>query len=451
MYNKFFGFKERPFKLVPNPEYLYLSRSHEEALAHLNYAVSEGDGFVEITGEVGTGKTTLCRTFLERLDSNTEVAFIFNPKLDSIQLLKAINAEFKIKSDDDNVKDLTDTLNAFLIERKSDGKKVIILIDEAQNLERPVLEQLRLLSNLETTKDKLIQIVLVGQPELGDILDTPELRQLRQRITLSCHLKPFNYKDTRAYIAHRINVASQKTTVRFTRGAYHELYRYSGGIPRLINIACDRALLTAFGLNKKTITVFITRSAIRELSGRGDERKFVLFEKRNTIYLFSILLLALLTAFFSFPESLNIGSVFTLNNKPSPNTAPIIKTQKQAKEKDKHVALKQENKAAVKPESKLALKSGQKLKDYLKITDALKSRQAALNTAMDMWGIKSEIMPYLNDITDNQVFFPLAAKQNGFLVQRIESDFELVKKLNLPAVLEFYEPGTMSALYLAVC
>ena len=167
MYNDFFGFRERPFRLVPDPAYLFLSESHEEAMAHLIYAISQGEGFVEIIGEAGTGKTTLCRAFLERLDKDTEVAYIFNPKLDSVQLLKAINDEFAIDSKVDNIKALIDTLNAFLMEKRTEGKRAILLIDEAQNLTKEVLEQLRLLSNLETTTAKLLQIILVGQPELG--------------------------------------------------------------------------------------------------------------------------------------------------------------------------------------------------------------------------------------------------------------------------------------------
>ncbi|MBW1799799.1 MAG: AAA family ATPase, partial [Deltaproteobacteria bacterium] len=274
MYKKFFGFKERPFKLVPNPAYLFLSRSHEEALAHLSYAISQGDGFVEITGEVGTGKTTLCRAFLETLDENTEAAYIFNPKLDAIQLLKAINDEFAIRSEPDNTKDLIDILNAFLIEKKGQGKKVILLVDEAQNLSVEVLEQLRLLSNLETTTSKLLQIILVGQPELGDMLDSYDLRQLGQRITLSCHIHPMTRNETRQYILHRIHTASQKPGVTFTWAAFFAIYRYSRGIPRQINIVCDRALLFAYGLNRHIITGSIVKASARELAGRGDIRKF---------------------------------------------------------------------------------------------------------------------------------------------------------------------------------
>ena len=197
MYNNFFGFKEKPFKLVPNPAYFFLSKCHEEALAHLNYAISQGDGFVQITGEVGTGKTTLCRAFLESLDSNTKPAYIFNPKLGPKQLLMTINDEFGIETKSDTTKELIDNLNAFLMRNKASGNRVILLIDEAQNLSKNVLEQLRLLSNLETNKDKLLQIILVGQPELAEMLESRELRQIGQRITLSYYLTPLSFSETK--------------------------------------------------------------------------------------------------------------------------------------------------------------------------------------------------------------------------------------------------------------
>ncbi|MEZ4528661.1 MAG: AAA family ATPase [Desulfobacterales bacterium] len=305
MYEKFFGFKERPFQLVPNPAYLFLSRSHEEALAHLSYAVSQGDGFVEITGEVGTGKTTLCRVFLGNLGETVEAAYIFNPMLDAVQLLRAVNDEFGIPSDAGTVKELIDRLNIFLMERKRAGKKVILLIDEAQNLRADVLEQLRLLSNLETETSKLIQIILVGQPELREKLDSPELRQLSQRITLSCHLTPLNYKETRAYILHRIHIAAQKTGVRFARSAFKTIQRYSGGIPRLINIACDRAMLTAFSLNSLRITGRIARNAVQELASRGEMRKMAASGSKRTLTALTALSLMLIPVVLFLPDYLD--------------------------------------------------------------------------------------------------------------------------------------------------
>ena len=310
MYKNFFGFNERPFKLVPNPAYLFLSRSHEEALAHLAYAVIQGEGFIEITGEVGTGKTTLCRAFLEHLDDNTKTAYIFNPNLNSFELLKAINDEFGIPSDADNTKDLIDILNAFLIEQKTQGRNTILLIDEAQNLTNEVLEQLRLLSNLETARHKLLHIILVGQPELKEKLNSHELRQLRQRISLSCRLVPLSFKDVRNYIQHRINVASGKPGIRFADAAYRSIYNYSQGIPRLINIVCDRALLTAFGLDQKEITQKIVRASIRELIDGNDINKNRFKKRTKAILFFSIISLIIFMIIYYHPGLFRIHTTF---------------------------------------------------------------------------------------------------------------------------------------------
>ena len=320
MYKNFFSFRERPFKLVPDPAYLFLSKSHEEVLAHLAYAVIQGDGFVEITGEVGTGKTTLCRAFLENLDNNTKAAYIFNPNLNSIQLLKAINDEFGISSDADNTKDLIDTLNSFLIAKKAQGKNIILVIDEAQNLTTEVLEQLRLLSNLETVRDKLLQIILVGQPELGEKLGSHELRQLGQRITLRCQLVPLSYKEVRGYIQHRINVASRKPGIRFNRTSYRAICKYSRGIPRLINIICDRALLTAFVLDQQIITGKTAISSIRELSGRSDIKRRS-WKGKKIILFFSLLCTVILMVIVLRPKFLDVNAIFSSSENKSVDTS----------------------------------------------------------------------------------------------------------------------------------
>ena len=321
MYNKFFGFKEKPFKLVPNPEYLFLSKSHEEALGHLTYAVSQGDGFVEITGEVGTGKTTLCRVFLDGLDENVEAAYIFNPKLDALQLLKTINDEFSISSKPGNIKELIDILNVFLIEQKAAAKKVIVLIDEAQNLSKEVLEQLRLLSNLETTQDKLLQIILVGQPELGEMLGSHELRQLGQRITINCNLSPLSFQETTEYIRHRIALASHRAGPPFDQAAYRAIYKYSGGVPRLINIACDRALLNAFSRNSYNITGSIAKEAIKELSKMHDtqpspsRQNKPAFTALATVLIISLILLLHFT--FNAPQDKPVTSQQVQETRPA--------------------------------------------------------------------------------------------------------------------------------------
>ncbi|MCU0585834.1 MAG: AAA family ATPase, partial [Desulfobacterales bacterium] len=317
MYNAYFGFKEKPFKLVPNPEYLFLSRSHEEALGHLNYAISQGEGFVEITGEVGTGKTTLCRAFLDGLDEATVAAYIFNPMLGPKQLLKTLNDEFGISSDADNSKELIDKLNVFLLQKKAEKKKVIVVIDEAQNLSRTVLEQLRLLSNLETNREKLLQIILVGQPELSDLLESHELRQIGQRISLRYRITPLSYKDTQDYIQYRLNVASQKGARIFDAAACRAIYAFSRGIPRLINIACDRALLAAFSLNRAAVSGRIARGAVREITGRSRPGGIALMDGRKAMGIFALLCAAVFGLLY-YPQIGAVVSAFFGSPPPAP-------------------------------------------------------------------------------------------------------------------------------------
>ncbi len=451
MYNQFFGFKEKPFKLVPNPDYFFMSRSHEDALAHLTYAISQGDGFAEIIGEVGTGKTTICRTFLENLDENTEAAYVINPKMDSTQLLKSINDEFGINSEGANTKDLIDRLNSFLMERRAAGKRAILIIDEAQNLAQEVLEQLRLLSNLETAAEKLLQIILVGQPELGEMLDSYELRQLGQRITLSCHLFPLNYKETKDYIQHRIHIASRKLTVKFTRSAFSSIYRFSGGIPRLINITCDRALLIAFGHNQHKITRNIAGKAIREMAGRGASRRYRPL-KLNTIVLGCFLLASVpaILLLYKF-ETLNTNVKTRISGngtalRPHNENSEIKTSTKAALYNNKQTKEWGPDRGKEKPEDAGHGKFGA----YLAGMNRQQSRRGALKGAVDLWGARAVFDPSLDALKNDEDFFRLTAKQNGLLIRRIEGDFEEIKSLNLPAILEFRYPGDQSPLYLAL-
>jgi general secretion pathway protein A len=450
MYNKFFGFKEKPFKLVPNPAYFYLSKSHEEALAHLNYAISQGDGFVEITGEVGTGKTTLCRAFLDSLNGAVEAAYIFNPKLGPKQLLRAINEEFGIRTEGDNTKDLIDTLNAFLMQQKASGKKVILLIDEAQNLNRNVLEQLRLLSNLETNRDKLLQIILVGQPELSQMLNSHELRQLGQRITLSYHLCPLTFNESKEYIQYRINIAAKKTAIKFDRSAYRQIYKYSKGIPRLINIVCDRALLTAFVLNQFKITAGIAKTSIKELASRGQIKTYAMATSTWVLISLSFLSILFLGAVLYEPIIERISAVIaqTVDQK----TEPVS----QAENADPQTANLSQNQKSPEPISSEAIpQKGNNLPaislaDYLMNMDGRSSRQPALMQAMKLWKTSTEFAPYLGAIDDDQTYFRLSAKSSGLFIHRIETDMGFLKKLNLPAILEFYPPGSPNPGYLTL-
>lgn len=269
MYTDFFELSEKPFNLTPDPRFLYLSIKHREALAHLLFGIKSQAGFVLISGEIGTGKTTLCRSLLNQLDADTNLSFIFNPALSPEELLRNINEDFGILTTAATIKGLIDELNVYLLDQAVAGRKCVLVIDEAQNLKPEVLEQIRLLSNLETEKQKLIQIILIGQPELVQHLELPELRQLNQRITARCHLSPLNFSETLQYIAWRIRVAGGRGKVRFTRGAVRAVYRCSGGTPRMINAICDRALLIGYTKNVKEISKRIALQAAEEI--RGEE------------------------------------------------------------------------------------------------------------------------------------------------------------------------------------
>jgi general secretion pathway protein A len=450
MYNNFFGFREGPFQLVPNPAYLFLSRSHEETMANLNYAIYQGEGFVEITGEVGTGKTTLCRAFLEKIEKETEAAYIFNPKLDSIQLLKAINDEFGISSDKNTIKDLIDTLNIFLMEKKASGKNVVLIVDEAQNLSNEVLEQLRLLSNLETNKSKLLQIIMVGQPELKDMLDSHELRQLGQRINVSSHLFPLTAKETIEYIQHRIHIASLKPGIKFTRLAFYFIYKFSRGIPRLINIVCDRSLLTAYSLDQHKITTGIVRSSIKELAGRGFVKHYSLWEGKNSLLVILLLCIALLVVTFYRPGDDDISeSAATQENQMTEKSVENI-----VKKKILPPPTSEEKQPAISEKSSLNQKPGSKpiynLGAYLKTMQSRSSRNMAMKAAFSLWDTSTEIKPQIRDMKDDHAFFKLAAKEKSLLIHRIKGNLEGVKKINLPTILELSLPDVSSPRYLVI-
>jgi general secretion pathway protein A len=269
MYTSFFGFKENPFSLTPDPNYLYLSRHHQAAYDHLLYGINERKGFIVITGGIGTGKTTLCRALLSALDEATKTSLVLNAYISDIELLRTINEEFNIDgtSTSETKKDYIDSLNRFLLDNHADGGNAVLLIDEAQNLSHTVLEQIRMLSNLETEKEKLVQIVLVGQLELRELLSSPSLKQLDERIMVRFDLKPLDRHDAQGYVEHRLVVAGGKGNVRFTKGAYGAIFAYSKGNPRRINAVCDRALLIAYSRDQSTITRKMIQKAVEDITG----------------------------------------------------------------------------------------------------------------------------------------------------------------------------------------
>ena len=277
MYEKFYGFKEKPFNLTPDPDYFFLSSVHKRALDYLVYGLESGMGFIQVTGEIGSGKTTLIKCLLRNLSRQIKVAYVLHSKGTFLQILRMILEDLEIITTEQKVskEGLLSRFRDYLVEQARHHNSVVVIIDEAQNLSMEVLEELRMLSNFETEKAKLLQIVLVGQPELRDLLRRPELEQLRQRITVRFHLYPLNEQETRSYVQHRLRVAGSNGRVRFTASACHLIHAYSRGLPRLINVACDATLLAGFVEERRVFSEGFVRDALRELA---DERPEVLAE-----------------------------------------------------------------------------------------------------------------------------------------------------------------------------
>ncbi len=281
MYTKFYNLKEKPFNLTPDPRFLYLSQSHKEALALLVYGVKERKGFMVMTGEVGTGKTTLLHALLSNLDDNTRTVFIFNPLLDVKEFFKFVCLDLGIQIKDQTKGDCLLEIYKFLLESYTKNRNVVMIIDEAHNLNPSLLEEIRLLSNFETAQDKLIQIVLVGQPELNSLLNLSKCRPLKQRISLWFFINPLNRKETEKYIRSRLSKAGLESSC-YTKNAFDEIFRHSKGIPRLINVICDNALTVGYGMDRKRIDEKIVREAIADLETR-EPRSTGLKEARRSI------------------------------------------------------------------------------------------------------------------------------------------------------------------------
>ncbi|MEM8549733.1 MAG: AAA family ATPase [Verrucomicrobiota bacterium] len=266
MYQQFYGFQAMPFNVTPDPKFLFLSPTHQEALSHLRYGIAERKGFIVLTGEVGCGKTTLCRTLLNELaEDHYETVLLLNPRIDEEQLILAILRELGETVDEQTHADRTGKLNEALLKRIHEGKEIVMIIDEAQNLSFEVMEQIRLLSNLETDEQKLLQIILMGQPELKSKLREKRLRQLRQRVLVYYDLHPLNREETESYVQHRLTLAGANGRPRFTSRAVGKIYRNTHGTPRLINNICDKALLSAYTRNADDVNWWDVRRAIKEI------------------------------------------------------------------------------------------------------------------------------------------------------------------------------------------
>lgn len=266
MYNEYYGFREAPFNITPDTRLMYFSHTHREAFDHLLFGLRERKGFILLTGEVGAGKTTLCRALLDQLEPRFKTALILNPCMTATQLLRTVAIELGLRPKRDRVQNLQ-LLNEFLLEQVTLGNDVVLIIDEAQDMSTELLEQVRLLSNLETSSRKLLQIILVGQPELRAMIDNQQLRQLRQRITVRCHVQPLSFDETKSYISHRLGVCTANGGPTFNWLALRAIFHYSGGIPRLINAACDKLLLYGYVCGKHHFTGLHALRSIRELEG----------------------------------------------------------------------------------------------------------------------------------------------------------------------------------------
>ncbi len=348
MYTSFFGFKENPFKLAPDPRYLFLSRFHREALDHLLYGVNYRKGFIIITGGIGTGKTTLCRAFLNHLNPSTKSALIFNSFISDIELLKTINQEFDVDTDlsPESKKGYIDALNHFLLRTFSSAGNAVLVIDEAQNLSHTVLEQIRMLSNLETEKEKLIQIVLVGQHELKELLTTSSLRQLDERITVRYDLPPLEREDIQGYVEHRLVVAGGRENIKFTGGSFRKLFAYSRGNPRRINAVCDRALLIAYAKDKHIISKGTVTEAINDLCGKTIINPLVagLSHKKLGSLAVLLLLLIFVAGFAGWSLKKNIfGLQFNKNKTPAVNTKHVQPNYLKYNRKTSSVFLDEQN------------------------------------------------------------------------------------------------------------
>lgn len=333
MYEEFYGLKEKPFNLTPDPRFFFLSENHRGAFEHLLYGIKEREGFILITGEVGAGKTTLCRALLNKIESQaTDSALILNPMFSGQELLQCILSDFGIQSQANTKKELLDDLNRFLLSRQSANRNSILIIDEAQNLPLPVLEEVRILSNLETEKEKLLQIILMGQVELKEKLSLPRLRQLNQRISIRYHLQPLGREEVPRYIQHRLTVAGSSGDIHFTSGALREIYDYSQGIPRLINLASDRALLAGYAEQSREIRRQTVIKGLKSLEGEETSPSRGVLRHRLTLGLAGLLLFFLGLLFgtlFLDPDRAMLKKISGADPPRPPTPATEAKTQQE--------------------------------------------------------------------------------------------------------------------------
>lgn len=421
MYLNFHGFREKPFSLTPDPRFLFLSRNHREAFAHLLYGINNRVGFIALTGEVGSGKTTVLRSLLSQLDADRyRTALIFNPCLSPSELLQSINRELGIPMNTSHPSSPLEDLNLFLLRQNTEGRTVVLVIDEAQNLEAPVLEQIRLISNVETDREKLIQIVLSGQPEFLQILNRKEMEQLSQRITVRYHLQSMDFPDTVHYINHRLEVAGGKGGVLFSERALKRIYRYSGGLPRLINVACDRALLVGYTKDAARIDSRIAATGIKDTRRNTVPHA----RRRHLILIPTFFILAAL--FVAGIYSKWFGLLDRLNA-----FQPIVATEEQTK------------KAPVLTGEELSRAMAVELGN---LTEP-ESIRRAFNILATFWNVPP--VPE-NSPLNQQQGVERAAQDRGLRLYEFSGNLGFLLRLGYPAVLELVLPGIQGKRFLSL-
>lgn len=407
MYTSFFGLNEKPFSITPDPRYLFMSERHGEALAHLVYGVTESGGFIQLTGEVGTGKTTLCRSLLlNRMPGNADVAVVLNPQLSAPEFLEAICEELGIEvpAPGGSIKALINALNEHLLAAHAEGRRTILIVDEAQNLAPDVLEEVRLLTNLETAKQKLLQIILIGQPELRELLARNDLRQLAQRITGRYHLEPLTREETDQYIEHRLQVAGALGEV-FDAGAKRAVFKLSQGVPRLINVICDRALLGAYSQGLRIVNRRLVHRATREITGEPElDRSWKWALPATTATVAAMLLIAALVWFDQQQETAGPPPAAAIEAvaEPAPEPAPEVQQEEDYVSLDEQLAMARE----------------------------LSRRDSAVATLFELW-----------DIDLSQATAPPCdyAQSLGFSCLSDRTSWSGLRRLNRPAVLELVD------------
>lgn len=414
MYTSYFGLNENPFSIAPDPLYLYMSEHHREALAHLQYGINVAGGFVLLTGEVGAGKTTLCRSLLEKLPEGVDIAFVLNPKVSAIELLETICDELHIdRPEACSIKKLVDLLTSHLLEANARGCKTVLIIDEAQNLSVDVLEQLRLLTNLETNRYKLLQIVLLGQPELLHILNRQEMRQLSQRITARCHLGALDDHEIIPYVQHRLQVAGCNRPL-FPGSLGKILWQLTGGIPRLINLVCDRALLGAYAMECKEVDSKILRQAAREVLGNQQPQKSG-GSSTMVFALVCLVLIALILGFWSWKASLPPSKDQTSGS------AAVVSNQKLRESSIQNLP-----EPAVSP---VRSQSDGLLNSWPKGFAFSQNIDSAFDDLVGLWGLAPA------DGADSCSY----AVENGLSCLLRKDSLETLRKINRPAILKLYD------------